>query len=41
MKDSHVRNPSSGQWKTVFTPRVEAEFTERWGDLIPLLGYAA
>jgi hypothetical protein len=38
-KDSHVRNPSSGQWKKVFSPRVEEAFMRTWGDLLPLLGY--
>ena len=38
-RDGHVRNPNSGQWRNVFTPRVEREFMRRWGDLLPLLGY--
>ena len=38
-KSSHVRNPTSGQWREVFTPRVEREFTERWGDLLTRYGY--
>jgi hypothetical protein len=38
-KSSHVRNPSSGQWREVFTPRVEAAFMERWGDLLERYGY--
>lgn len=38
-RDGHVRNPSSGQWRAVFTPRVTREFMSRWGDLLPLLAY--
>ena len=37
--DRHVRNPSSGQWSTVFTPRSEDAFNDRWGDLLGPLGY--
>jgi hypothetical protein len=40
-KSTHVRNPSSGQWRDVLTPRVKAEFMERWGDLLPVYGYDA
>jgi hypothetical protein len=39
-KSKHVRNPSSGQWRGVFTPRVEQAFLERWGDLLERYGYA-
>jgi hypothetical protein len=37
--DTHVRNPTSGQWRAVFTPRVVREFESRWGDLLALHGY--
>jgi len=40
-KNTHVRNPASGQWHDVLTPRVEAAFMERWGDLLPVYGYDA
>lgn len=39
IQDSHVRNPQAGQWRTVFTPRVEEAFMQQWGELLPLLGY--
>jgi hypothetical protein len=38
-KSKHVRNPSSGQWRSVFTPRVEQAFMERWGDLLERYDY--
>jgi hypothetical protein len=38
-RDTHVRNPSSGQWRSMFSSRVESEFSRRWGDLLPLFGY--
>jgi len=38
-KDKHVRNPSSGQWRKLFTPRVQSVFDERYGSLIQQLGY--
>lgn len=38
-KDRHIRNPSSGQWRQHFTPKIAAAFQERWGDLICQLGY--
>jgi sulfotransferase family protein len=38
-KSKHVRNPSSGQWRGVFTPRVERAFLERWGDVLERYGY--
>jgi len=40
-KSEHVRNPAAGQWRDVFTARVEAVFMERWGDLLDRYGYGA
>jgi len=37
--DPHVRNPTSGQWREHFTPKVRAAFNERYGDLVERLGY--
>jgi hypothetical protein len=39
-RSAHVRNPAAGQWREVFTPRVERAFMERWGDLLDRYGYA-
>ena len=38
-KDTHVRNPSSGQWRKLFTPRIQSVFDERYGALVKQLGY--
>jgi hypothetical protein len=37
--DSHVRDPTSGQWRTHFTPRVKRAFNAKYADLLKLLGY--
>ncbi len=37
--DPHVRNPSSGQWRQHFTPRVRQVFDARYGALVRDLGY--
>jgi hypothetical protein len=37
--DEHVRNPTSGQWREQFTPRVDAAFMAEWADLLPLHDY--
>lgn len=37
---AHVRDPSAGQWRRHFTPRVEREFDAAYGDLIEMYGYA-
>ena len=37
--DSHVRNPQSGQWRDMFTPKVRAAFEAMCGDLPQRLGY--
>jgi hypothetical protein len=37
--DAHVRNPQSGQWRSVFTPKVRAAFDAMCGDLPRNLGY--
>lgn len=39
--DPHVRNPSSGQWRQHFTPRVRQAFDSRYGALVRQLGYPA
>ncbi len=39
--DAHVRNPSSGQWRKHFTPRVRRAFDEKYAGLIRDLGYPA
>ena len=40
-RDPHVRNPSSGQWRQHFTPRVRREFDARFAGLIRQLDYPA
>lgn len=37
--DAHIRNPSSGQWKKHFTPRVREAFNDQWAHLITRYGY--
>jgi Sulfotransferase domain len=37
-KQSHIRNPTSGQWQKHFTPRVQGAFLERYGDLLERYG---
>lgn len=37
--DTHIRDPRPGQWRDVFTPRVERRFEEQFGDTVALLGY--
>lgn len=39
--DPHVRNPASGQWREVFTPRVRQAFDARYAGLVRQLGYPA
>ncbi len=39
--DAHVRNPSSGQWREHFTPRVRKVFDAEYGGLIRQLGYSS
>ena len=38
-KDTHVRDPSAGQWREHFTPRVAGAFEERHPGLAESLGY--
>lgn len=38
-RDTHIRNPTSGQWRIRFTPRVKDAFDAEWADLIARLGY--
>ena len=37
--DPHIRNPSSGQWRQFFTPRVRRAFDARYAGLVQQLGY--
>lgn len=37
--DSHVRDPSSGQWRKHFTPRVRQAFDAQYAGLVKQLGY--
>lgn len=37
--DPHIRNPSSGQWRRHFTPRVRQAFEARYAGLLSQLGY--
>ncbi|MEE4270337.1 MAG: hypothetical protein V2I67_01600 [Thermoanaerobaculales bacterium] len=37
--DPHIRNPTSGQWRSRFTPRVKEAFDAEWADLVERLGY--
>jgi len=39
--DPHVRDPSAGQWRKHFTPRVKQAFDARFAELPELLGYPA
>jgi hypothetical protein len=39
--DPHIRNPTSGQWRKHFTPRVKRAFDAKYAGLIKLLGYPA
>lgn len=35
----HIRNPTAGQWKDLFTPDLLAAFNERYGGLLEKYGY--
>ena len=37
--DPHVRDPSAGQWRRHFTPRVRRAFETRYAGLVAQLGY--
>jgi hypothetical protein len=37
--DPHIRDPSSGQWRTHFTPRVAEAFDSKYSSLVEQLGY--
>ena len=39
--DPHVRDPSHGQWRRQFTPRVRRAFEDRFPGLVERLGYPA
>jgi hypothetical protein len=36
----HIRNPSPSQWRSIFSPKVEAFFDEHQGETMDVLGYA-
>lgn len=38
-RSSHIRDPRSGQWRDVLTPKVLRRFEDEFGDLLELLGY--
>jgi hypothetical protein len=38
-QSSHYRKGVAGDWRNHFTPVVEREFKDRWGDLVMTLGY--
>jgi len=38
-RDPHIRNPTSGQWRKHFTPRVKEAFDADWAGLVERLGY--
>ena len=38
-KDRHIRDPRPEQWKAHFTPRVEALFEEKYGDILDAFSY--
>jgi hypothetical protein len=38
-KNDHIRNPTSGQWRSHFTAKVEEAFHQRYPDLLKKLGY--
>jgi hypothetical protein len=38
-KTKHIRNPTTGQWKAHFTPRVERYFEEKYGQILERYGY--
>jgi len=37
--DPHVRDPTVGQWRKYFTPRVRRAFDDRYAGLVRRLGY--
>lgn len=39
MTDPHVRDPSTGQWRQHFTPRIQRIFDAEYGPLVKQLGY--
>ena len=40
-RDAHVRDPSPGQWREHFTPRVRRAFDAEHGGLVEQLGYSS
>ena len=38
-RDPHIRNPTSGQWRQHFTPRLRQAFNARYSGLVSQLGY--
>lgn len=39
-RTEHIRDPSSGQWREHFTPRLRQAFNDRYGAVLERLGYA-
>jgi hypothetical protein len=37
--DKHPRDPKTGQWRQLFTPKVQRRFDELYADLPARLGY--
>jgi hypothetical protein len=38
-KTKHIRNPTTGQWKNHFTPKVERYFENKYGGILERYGY--
>jgi hypothetical protein len=38
-KSTHIRNPKGGQWRDLFTPKVERYFNERYSEVLSRYGY--
>ncbi len=38
-RTAHIRNPTPGQWRTLFTPELKKQFDAQYGALVEKLGY--
>lgn len=38
-KDKHIRNPKAGQWRNHFTPEMNKNFVEEYGNILERYGY--
>lgn len=38
-QDNHIRDPKAGQWKTYFTPEMNAHFVREYGDILDRYAY--